>query len=44
MESSSFLKASRWCKHCIKHKFDEAVTLFQQEMQRNYQAEYEGGI
>ena len=25
-------------------KFDESIALFQQEMQRNYQAEYEGGI
>ena len=27
-----------------KGKFDEAVALFQQEMGRNYTAEYEGGI
>ena len=27
-----------------KGKFDEAIALFQQEMGRNYTAEYEGGI
>jgi hypothetical protein len=42
-ESSSFLKAVDGV-NLYKAKFDEAVTLFQQEMQRNYQAEYEGGI
>ena len=43
LESSSFLKATD-SVNLYKAQFDEAVALFQQEMQRNYQAEYEGGI
>ena len=43
LESSSFLKAQD-SVNLYKAQFDEAITLFQQEMQRNYQAEYEGGI
>ncbi len=43
LESSSFLKAAD-SVNLYKAKFDEAIALFQQEMQRNYQAEYEGGI
>lgn len=42
-ESSAFLKAPD-SVNLYKAQFDEAVALFQQEMQRNYQAEYEGGI
>ena len=42
-ESSSFLKALD-SVNLYKAQFDEAIALFQQEMQRNYQAEYEGGI
>jgi hypothetical protein len=42
-ESSSFLKAPD-SVNLYKAQFDEAIALFQQEMQRNYQAEYEGGI
>ena len=41
--SSTFLKAEEMLK-VYKGKFDEAVALFQQEMGRNYTAEYEGGI
>ena len=43
LESSSFLKAQD-SVNLYKAQFDEAIALFQQEMQRNYQAEYEGGI
>ena len=42
-ESSSFLKAPD-SVNLYKAQFDEAIALFQQEMQRNYRAEYEGGI
>ena len=42
-ESSAFLKAPD-SLNLYKAQFDEAIALFQQEMQRNYQAEYEGGI
>jgi hypothetical protein len=42
-ESSSFLKAPDGV-NLYKAQFDEAIALFQQEMQRNYTAEYEGGI
>ena len=42
-ESSAFLKAQD-SVNLYKAQFDEAIVLFQQEMQRNYQAEYEGGI
>ena len=41
-ESSAFLKAPD-SVNLYKAQFDEAIALFQQEMQRNYQAEYEGG-
>ena len=42
-ESSAFLKAPD-SVNLYKAQFEEAIALFQQEMQRNYQAEYEGGI
>ena len=42
-ESSAFLKAGETLK-LYKDQFDEAIALFQQEMGRNYTAEYEGGI
>ena len=42
-ESSAFLKAGETVK-LYKDQFDEAIALFQQEMGRNYTAEYEGGI
>lgn len=42
-EVSSFLKAEDTVK-LYKGQFDEAIALFQQEMGRNYTAEYEGGI
>tara|TARA_S200002703_G_C3791398_1_gene244225 strand:- start:197 stop:820 length:624 start_codon:yes stop_codon:yes gene_type:complete len=42
-ESSAFLKASETLNF-YKGQFDEAVQLFQQEMARNYTAEYNGGI
>ena len=42
-ESSAFLKAPD-SVNLYKAQFDEAIALFQQEMQRNYQSEYEGGI
>ena len=42
-ESSAFLKASETL-NLYKGQFDEAVQLFQQEMARNYTAEYNGGI
>ena len=42
-ESSAFLKASETL-NLYKTQFDEAIQLFQQEMGRNYTAEYNGGI
>ena len=42
-ESSAFLKAGETLK-LYKDQFDEAIALFQQEMGRNYTAEYDGGI
>ena len=42
-ESSAFLKSADTLK-LYKEQFEEAVTLFQQEMGRNYTSEYEGGI
>ena len=42
-ESSAFLKASETL-NLYKGQFDEAIQLFQQEMARNYTAEYNGGI
>tara|TARA_R100001510_G_C7653712_1_gene212083 strand:+ start:1046 stop:1669 length:624 start_codon:yes stop_codon:yes gene_type:complete len=42
-ESSAFLKAQETLS-LYKAQFDEAVALFQQEMGRNYTAEYNGGI
>jgi len=42
-ESSAFLKAPETL-NLYKGQFDEAVQLFQQEMARNYTAEYNGGI
>jgi hypothetical protein len=42
-ETSAFLKASETL-NLYKGQFDEAVQLFQQEMARNYAAEYNGGI
>jgi hypothetical protein len=42
-QTSTFLKAEEMLK-IYKGKFDEAIALFQQEMGRNYTAEYEGGI
>ena len=42
-ESSDFLKAGETVK-LYKDQFDEAIALFQQEMGRNYTAEYDGGI
>lgn len=42
-ETSAFLKAPETLS-LYKAQFDEAVTLFQQEMGRNYTAEYNGGI
>jgi hypothetical protein len=42
-ETSAFLKAQETLT-LYKGQFDEAVTLFQQEMARNYTAEYNGGI
>ena len=42
-ESSAFLKAEETLS-LYKAQFDEAVALFQQEMGRNYTAEYNGGI
>jgi hypothetical protein len=42
-ETSAFLKASETL-NLYKGQFDEAVQLFQQEMARNYTAEYNGGI
>ena len=42
-ETSTFLKAEEMLK-VYKSKFDEAIALFQQEMGRNYTAEYNAGI
>jgi hypothetical protein len=42
-ETSSFLKASETLQ-LYKAQFDEAIALFQQEMSRNYTAEYNAGI
>ena len=42
-ETSAFLKAGETL-NLYKTQFDEAIALFQQEMGRNYTAEYEGGI
>ena len=42
-ESSAFLKAGETL-NLYKTQFDEAVKLFMQEMQRDYAAEYDGGI
>ncbi len=42
-EGSSFLKAGETL-NLYKAQFDEAVQLFQQEMARDYTAEYNGGI
>ena len=42
-ESSAFLKAPETLQ-LYKTQFDEAVNLFVQEMQRNFAAEYNGGI
>tara|TARA_R110002012_G_scaffold302889_1_gene504362 strand:- start:219 stop:842 length:624 start_codon:yes stop_codon:yes gene_type:complete len=42
-ETSAFLKAPETL-NLYKTQFDEAVKLFQQEMARDYTAEYSGGI
>ena len=42
-ESSAFLKAGETIK-LYKAQFDEAAQLFVQEMQRDYAAEYNGGL
>lgn len=42
-ESSAFLKAGETL-NIYKTQFDEAIKLFMQEMQRDYVAEYNGGI
>ena len=42
-ESSAFLKAPETL-NLYKAQFDEAVQLFQQQMARDYTAEYNGGI
>ena len=42
-ETSSFLKAPETLQ-LYKAQFDEAIALFQQEMGRNYTAEYNAGI
>ena len=42
-ETSTFLKAEEMLK-VYKGKFDESIALFQQEMGRNYTAEYNAGI
>ena len=42
-EVSTFLKAKEMVK-LYKAQFDEAIGLFQQEMGRNYSAEYNAGI
>ena len=43
LEASAFLKAPETI-NLYKAQFDEAVQLFQQEMARTYEAEYDGGI
>jgi hypothetical protein len=42
-EGSAFLKAGETL-NLYKTQFEEAIQLFQQEMSRNYTAEYNGGI
>lgn len=42
-EASAFLKAPETLA-TYKTQFDEAITLLGEEMKRNYQAEYDGGI
>jgi hypothetical protein len=42
-ETSAFLKAADTLQ-LYKAQFDEAIQLLQQEMQRDYAAEYNGGI
>ena len=42
-ETSAFLKAGETL-NLYKTQFDEAIQLFQQEMNRNYISEYNGGI
>jgi hypothetical protein len=42
-ETSAFLKAGETL-NLYKQQFDEAIQLLQQEMARNYTAEYNGGI
>ena len=42
-ETSAFLKAAETL-NLYKAQFDEAIALFQQEMGRNYTAEYNAGI
>ena len=42
-EASAFLKAGETLAR-YKTQFDEAVQLFVQEMQRDYAAEYNGGL
>ena len=42
-EVSTFLKAQEMIT-LYKAQFDEAIALFQQEMGRNYSAEYNAGI
>jgi hypothetical protein len=43
LEASAFLKAPETLTF-YKAQFDESVQLFMQEMNRDYAAEYEGGI
>jgi len=43
LEASAFLKAPETV-NLYKAQFDEAIQLFQQEMARDYAAEYDGGI
>lgn len=43
LEASAFLKAPETI-NLYKAQFDEAVQLFQQEMAKTYEAEYDGGI
>ena len=42
-EASAFLKAPETLA-TYKTQFDEAITLLGEEMKRNYQSEYDGGI
>ena len=42
-DTSTFLKAPDTV-NLYKGQFDEAIALFQQEMARNYTAEFSGGI